>query len=258
MVKKDTHRINWICQIEGCIARPKDIAAIGKHVSKRRQERALHFTQSAAMPVLCKKYTYLEQMLIHLQLKTGKQTWQSCECPLNPTQYTDHQIWKMLLTHNKQTMQEVQTQQQVPTENRVKNQPKTKLPHKQTMRQPRTTQHRKTTWEILGMAEKQQDHTWMCTRPECTKPYKTAATITKHIYATHAKNLPHNPKKPQPCPYCRIEQENIHKLLEHLTLQSTRQHEQCKQIEGVEKQKLISSVVQKHQPREKKHKRNIE
>ena len=161
-------------------------------------------------------------MMTHLQLKTGALSWKSRECPMNPAQLADAQIWKMIPMHNQQSARKTQTHREVPNEGRSTYQPKTKPHRGSTSRQPRTAQTRQATWEILRMAERRRGRTWSWTRPECARRYKAASALSRHIYLTNAKKLPRDPRKPKPRPYCREEEESIRKLLEHLALQSAR------------------------------------
>ena len=100
------------------------------------------------MPISSEKYTNLEHMLTHLQLKKGKQGWQACECPLRPRQQTEAQIWKLLLQTNKNPEQE---QQNIPKENRTAEQ-HTRLPQKTTNEETNKPKY-KNIWEALQLAE---------------------------------------------------------------------------------------------------------
>ena len=251
--KKIPGQTNWKCQMTGCAETPKNHAAIGQHISKKHNSHTLTSKQITECTFCRKSYTYLEPMLIHLELKTGKQQWQPCQCPLKPKNLTGEQIWKTLLRRNAINM-ERNNQALVPIENRTKEQKQTKLPqkqHKQETTQPCTYQ---TMWEKLGLAKRKENKKWQCAIQECKQECATTTTLAKHIYAKHEKHLPKNPKQPQKCPKCDKEQANLKQLLEHLSLIKPNNTAQCTGKTGETEENLIETILRK-QPNRQKRKR---
>ena len=127
---------------------------------------------------------------------------------------------------------------------------KTNLPQKQNKINHEAHTTIETTWEILGMAEKQADNAWKCAKPACKKQFTHKATLTKHIQAAHAADLPKKPKQQHTCPYFQQEQKT-YTLLERLKLKNTTQTTPWAQIPEIDKEQIVKTIPPKNINRKK-------
>jgi len=91
----------WKCQIPNCTKKATKQGAIVQHISKQHQQNILASNQGEICPFCNKRYTNLEPMIIHLELKTGAKKWQPCQCPLKHTKLEDKQTWRIIYQINK-------------------------------------------------------------------------------------------------------------------------------------------------------------
>jgi len=86
---------------------------------KKHPDETLPSQGNTTCPYCKKKYTYLEPMLIRLDLKTTKNSMWTIPMPAESKNQADQEIWKLL--HQKNTNIE-RTQREIPRENRTKEQ----------------------------------------------------------------------------------------------------------------------------------------